>query len=243
MTTSTHQPLRVLILEDNDSDAELVVDHLKQAGFEPTWDRAEDEAEFVAALNSDLDVILADFNLPAFGAPRALELLKERLLDVPLIVVSGSIGEETAVQVLHNGAADYLLKDRLARLGTAVQRVVTERRLQADTRRAEDALREAEERTRFALDAAGVGVWEADLRTGALRWSETLEALHGMPAGTFAGSWDAFLSCIHADDRENVRAAIDEATRQHTHSNVLYRPSADASSRSAPPFRRAECAP
>ena len=223
MIKSVRQPLRVLILEDRDSDAELVIDHLKQAGFEPAWNRAQDEAEFVAALDPDLDVILADFNLPSFGAPRALELLKERGLGVPLIVVSGSIGEDIAVQVLHSGAADYLLKDRLARLGQAVRRVVTERRLETEKRRAEEALKEAEERTRFALHAARVGVWEADLRTGAARWSEMLEALHGIPAGTFGGTFEAFLSYIHPDDRESVRASIDEATRQHTDSNILYR--------------------
>jgi hypothetical protein len=223
MIKSARQPLRVLILEDSDSDAELVIDHLKQAGFELAWDRVEDEVEFVAALDPDLDVILADFNMPLFGATRALELLKERDLGVPLIVVSGSIGEETAVQVLHSGAADYLLKDRLARLGQAVQRVVTERRLQVEKGRAEAALEEAEERTRFALHAARVGVWEADLRAGTARWSETLEALHGMPPGTFGGSFQAFLNCIHPEDRDTVRASIDEATRQHTESNILYR--------------------
>jgi PAS domain S-box-containing protein len=223
MIKSVRQPLRVLVLEDSDADAELVIDHLKQAGFEPTWDRAQDEAEFVAALDPALDVILADFNLPSFGAPRALDLLKERELDVPLIVVSGSIGEDIAVRVLHSGAADYLLKDRLARLGEAVRRVVTERKLHTEKRRAEEALKEAEERTRFALHAARVGVWEADLRTGAARWSETLEALHGIPPGTFGGTFAAFLNYIHPDDRDSVRASIDEATRQHTDSNILYR--------------------
>jgi two-component system, cell cycle sensor histidine kinase and response regulator CckA len=223
MTTSTRQPLRVLLVEDSDSDAEMVVDQLKQDGFEPTWDRAQDEAEFIAALDTDFDVILADFNLPSFGAPRALELLKERRLGIPLIVVSGSIGEETAVQVLRSGAADYLLKDRLARLGQAVQRVVSERHLQREKRRAEQTLKETEERTRFALNAARVGVWEADLRTGAAQWSETLEALHGMAPGTFPGTSEAFFESIHPDDRERVRASINEAISQHTDSTLLYR--------------------
>ncbi|MBI2222307.1 MAG: response regulator [Acidobacteria bacterium] len=217
------QPLRVLILEDNDSDAVLVVRHLEQAGFKPAWDRVENEADFIAALNPQLDVILADFNMPAFGASRALDLLKAHDVRVPLIVVSGSIGEERAVQVLQSGAADYLLKDRLARLGPAVQRVMDERRLEADKYRAEAALRESEERTRFALNAASVGVWEADLRTGAVRWSEMLEALHGMAPGTFGGTFEAFLDRIHPDDRADVAKAIDEATRHHTDSNVLYR--------------------
>lgn len=149
--------MRVLIVEDNDSDAALVVHTLEQAGFKPAWDRVETAEDFLAALDPQLDVILADFNLPAFGAPRALDLLKARGIPVPLIVVSGSIGEERAVQVLQNGAADYLLKDRLARLGPAVRRVIDERRLQADKRQADLALRESEERTQFAMNAARVG--------------------------------------------------------------------------------------
>lgn len=223
MDTFAGQPLRVLLVEDSDSDADLVVDHLKRAGFEPTWVRVQNEGEFVGAVDPTVDVILADFNMPSFGAARALELLKERELEVPLIVVSGSIGEEKAVTVLHSGAADYLLKDRLARLGQAVRRVVTERRLQLEKRRAEQALEDEQERTRFALQAARVGVWEADLTTGAARWSETLEALHGMPAGTFGGTFGAFLERIHPDDRDNVRTSIDDATRHHTDSNILYR--------------------
>jgi PAS domain S-box-containing protein len=212
-----------LLLEDSEADAHLVVDHLKQAGFDPAWTRAETEAEFVAALDPQLDVILADFNLPGFSAPRALELLKARDIRVPMIVVSGSIGEETAVQVLHSGAADYLLKDRLTRLGPAVQRVIDERRREADKRKAEEALREEENRTQFALHAARVGVWEADLRTGAARWSETLEALHGMAPGSFGGRFDAFLDRIHPDDRADVARSIEEATRAHTDSHILYR--------------------
>ena len=81
-----------------------------------------------------LDVILADFNMPQFSAPRALDLLKARDLDIPFIVVSGSIREETAVQILKSGASDYLLKDRLARLGQAVQRAIDERKLQQGKR-------------------------------------------------------------------------------------------------------------
>lgn len=218
-------PLRVLIVEDLASDAELVVRHLEQAGYAPQWTRVESQAEFDAALDPSLDVILADFNLPAFSASRALELLKERDVRVPLIVVSGSIGEDLAIQMLHSGAADYLLKDRLARLGQAVRRVIDERSLQHEKQTAEASLKEAEERTRFALEAAHVGVWESNLRAGSTRWSRTVEAHHGIAADTFRGTFQAFLDCIHPDDRERVRASIEEARRQHTDWTVVYRTS------------------
>jgi two-component system cell cycle sensor histidine kinase/response regulator CckA len=223
MCPSGRRPIRVLILEDNESDAELVVRQLKKAGYDPSWHRVQNESEFIAALNPRLDVILADFSLPSFDAPRALELLKASGIGIPMIVVSGSIGEETAVDVLQRGAADYLLKDRLTRLGSAVQRVIDERRTADEKRKTEEALREAEDRTRLALNAARVGVWEADLRTGMVRWSEALETLHGMAPGTFSGTFDAFLDHIHPDDRAEVADSIDKATRDHTESHVLYR--------------------
>jgi two-component system cell cycle sensor histidine kinase/response regulator CckA len=222
-TDAERRPLRVLLVEDRPTDAELIVRQLKRAGFEPAWHRVENEPEFLDALDPALDVILADFNMPQFSAPRALDLLKSRDLDVPFIVVSGSIGEETAVQVLKSGASDYLLKDRLARLGQAVQRAIDERRLQQAKHEAERALSAAEERTRFALEASRVGTWEADAITGVARWSEIQEALHGLPAGTFGGTLEAFLECVHQDDRLQVAATLDRATREQTDSNLLYR--------------------
>jgi two-component system cell cycle sensor histidine kinase/response regulator CckA len=222
-TDAERRPLRVLLVEDRPTDAELIVRQLKRAGFEPAWHRVENEPEFLDALDPALDVILADFNMPQFSAPRALDLLKSRDLDVPFIVVSGSIGEETAVQVLKSGASDYLLKDRLARLGQAVQRAIDERRLQQAKHEAERALSAAEERTRFALEASRVGTWEADAITGVARWSEIQEALHGLPAGTFGGTLEAFLECVHQDDRLQVAATLERATREQTDSNLLYR--------------------
>ncbi|HKY21459.1 MAG TPA: response regulator [Vicinamibacterales bacterium] len=213
-------PLKVLVLEDQPFDAELIVHYLKQGGYDPAWHRVETEAEFLAALDPRLDVILADFNLPTFSVYRALELLKARNIRVPLIVVSGSIQEDTAIQVLHCGAADYLLKDRLARLGQAVQRVIDQRRLLDEKHTAEAALKESEERTRFALEAARVGVWEASLTTDTTRWSATAEALHGLSPGSFGGTFAAFLDRIHPDDRERVRT---EAQRHHPDWTILYR--------------------
>ena len=216
-------PLKLLLVEDQTFDAELIIRHLEQAGYEPIWQRVENQAQFLAALDPRLDVILADFNLPAFSVYRALELLKERDVRVPLIVVSGSIQEDTAIQVLHSGAADYLLKDRLARLGQAVQRVMDQRRLLDEKQTAEAALKEAEDRTRFALDAARVGVWESNLGTDTTRWSATAEALHGLAPGTFGGTFRAFLDCIHVDDQERVKATILEARVRRTDWTVLYR--------------------
>src|SRR5439155_23262250 len=158
---------------------------------------------------------------PRLSAPRALELLRQRGLDVPFIVVSGSIGEETAVQLLKSGATDYLLKDRLGRLGQAVRRAVSERRLQEAKREAEKALAATEDRMRFALEASRVGTWESDYATGLTHWSPMLQTLHGMAPGMFAGTLDAFLESVYPEDRSEVEATIDRAIREHTYSHLL----------------------
>lgn len=141
-------PLRVLILEDQPTDAELLVRELRRAGFDPQWQRVDAESEFVTHLDPEPDVILADYALPQFDALRALQLLQERGVDIPCIVVSGSIGEEAAAGCILHGAADLLLKDRLARLGVAVAQALEQRRLRNEKRQAEAELRVSVERYR-----------------------------------------------------------------------------------------------
>src|SRR3989442_2795321 len=111
--------LRVLVVEDRRADAELMAAELRRAGFPFDWHRVDSEREFLTRLQPLPDIILADFHMPQFGALRALQILKDRGLDIPFIIVSGSIGEETAVTALHEGTTDYLLKDRLPRLAAA----------------------------------------------------------------------------------------------------------------------------
>ena len=93
-------PLKALILEDLQADAELMLHELRRAGFDPNWKRVQSEGEFLANLAPDVDVILADYHLPMFDATRALELLQQRALDIPFIVVSGTITEESAVECM-----------------------------------------------------------------------------------------------------------------------------------------------
>src|SRR5437762_3760599 len=105
-------PLQVLLLEDRIEDVKLIIRMLEKAGFEPQWQQVQSKEDFIAALRPDLDVILADYNLPQFDALQALNVVKERGLDVPFIVVTGTL-EEVAMECVKQGAADYLLKDRL----------------------------------------------------------------------------------------------------------------------------------
>ncbi len=135
------RPLRVLIVEDNPADAELIARQLRRAGFDAEWKRVDTEPEYLASLHSDLDVILSDYEMPQFSGLRALELLKARNLEIPFILVSGTIGEEMAVAAMKQGAADYLLKDRLTRLGSAITHTLEQSRLRKEQRVAESKFR------------------------------------------------------------------------------------------------------
>jgi signal transduction histidine kinase/DNA-binding response OmpR family regulator len=132
-------PLRVLILEDSPTEAELLVQHLREAGYEPDWRRVETELDYVSHLDPSLDLILVDYTLPDMSGPCALQRLRDRGWDVPAIVVTGTVSEEVALDCLRLGANDYVLKDRLARLGAAVRSALEQR----DVRR---------ERTSIAAD-------------------------------------------------------------------------------------------
>src|SRR5258708_1995577 len=129
--------LRVLLLEDRPADAELMVDELRHAGFVPDWQRVDTEAAYRAHLTDELDLILADYTLPQFNAPQALRVLKEISVDIPFIVVTGTVREEEVVECMKAGAADYLLKDRLARLGQAVTHALHEKHLRDEYRQAD----------------------------------------------------------------------------------------------------------
>src|SRR5438477_3278373 len=132
------KPLRLLLIEDSDRDAAHVMLELRRGGFAPEVHRVETREELAVALDDGAwDAVVSDFHLPRFSAPEALEALQSRGLDVPFIVVSGAIGEDTAVELMRAGAHDYLLKDRLARLHVAVEREIDQASLRRAKRRVE----------------------------------------------------------------------------------------------------------
>lgn len=144
-------PLRVLVLEDRPEDAELMMLELQRAGFEPDWKRVDTKQQYLAALNPEVDIILSDYLMPHFDGLRALILLQDQGFDIPFILVTGAY-EELGIACLKQGAADYLLKDRLGRLGPAVSQALEEKKLRAEKRFAEQAQRESEERYRTLFE-------------------------------------------------------------------------------------------
>jgi len=144
-------PLRVLSIEDSEDDALLLIRALRRGGYDLTFERVETAAAMTAALDQQTwDIVISDYSMPYFGGLGALVLLKESGLDLPFIILSGAIGEETAVEVMRAGAHDYIMKDNLARLIPAIERELRE----AEMRRERKALRETWRRYTFIANTS-----------------------------------------------------------------------------------------
>ena len=137
--------LNLLVLEDNPDDAELAVRKLEQEGFSVRWRRVDTEEAFRKELGEKPELILADYRLPSFDARAALQIQQQLAPEIPLVIVSGTIGEEVAVECMKSGATDYVLKDRLSRLGPVVKRALEEAEIYQERKRAEETLRERTE--------------------------------------------------------------------------------------------------
>jgi|GEM_PF-1481145 PAS domain S-box-containing protein len=134
------EALDILLVEDDPYDAELVQSFVRRSGIEASWTRVDSESAFLAALEKPHDVLITDFKLPSFNALRVLEILEEREVDLPALVVTGAIDDELAADCIKRGAMDYLLKDRLARLGDAILGAIARHRAHREKRQAEEKL-------------------------------------------------------------------------------------------------------
>src|SRR5688572_11781673 len=129
--------LRVLFVEDNEADAELMLRELRRGGFDVQEMHAKEERTYVASLSKDLDIILCDYHLPNFSQEHALQLLKQRGLDVPLIVISNAYNEDRSIKAIQGGAYDWILKDRFDRLVPTIQAALQQRRVRQQKQQAD----------------------------------------------------------------------------------------------------------
>jgi PAS domain S-box-containing protein len=158
------QSLRVLIVEDSEDDALLIIRELRKGGYDPVYERVETATALKKALKENQwDVILCDYKLPKFNAPSAIAILKETNIDIPVIIVSGTIGEDTAVECMRLGAQDYIMKGNLSRLCPAIARELIETKARNKHKQADEALRASEEKSRNILENMQEGYFELDL--------------------------------------------------------------------------------
>jgi two-component system cell cycle sensor histidine kinase/response regulator CckA len=202
-------PLRVLILEDRESDAELMLHEVRRAGFEVSWDRVDNRESYSAALERVPDVILSDYRLPGFDAMQALAYLRKRGLDIPFIVVSGTLGDELAAACAKNGATDYVLKDRMARLGPAIVQALESRKLREENRHAEDVLRDSEERYRLVTENIADGVFLFDLDGRLVLANRSAERITGYSQEDLRGR--SILSLLTREGAEIAHARMEAA--------------------------------
>ncbi|HKY53025.1 MAG TPA: PAS domain S-box protein, partial [Anaerolineales bacterium] len=180
------KPLRVLFVEDSEDDMLLLLRELQRGGYEVEFERVETASMMQIALNQkEWDLILSDYSLPEFNAPGALELLKASGLDLPFIIVSGTIGEETAVAALKAGANDFLVKGQFSRLGPAIERELREAESRRERRRAEEQLRYQA----YLLSNVNDAIIASDENYRITYWNHGAEILYGWSAEETIGKF------------------------------------------------------
>ncbi len=173
-------PLRVLIVEDSEDDALLLLRQLRKGGFTPTHRRVQTASDMKAALEQEpWDIIISDYNMPGFDGLAALALLREHNPDTPYIAISGAIGEESAVELLKSGAGDFIKKGNWARLDPAIRRELRDARVRSERRKAALALEEAEARYRGLFENAVEGIFVSTAQGRFVSLNPAMARIHG----------------------------------------------------------------
>lgn len=196
-------PLRELMIEDSIDDAQLIMLQLESEGLSAEYQRVDTEAAFIAALEATPDLILSDYALPQFNGLRALKLLKEHSLDIPFILISGTVGEDIAVSAIKQGADDYLMKDRLGRLNSAIEHALEQKRLRDEKGRASEELHRSQQAYQTLVNTIEGIVWEADAETFQFSLvSQQAERLLGYPIERWINEPTFWKDHIHPEDRD-----------------------------------------
>jgi PAS domain S-box-containing protein len=183
--------LKVLVVEDSEHDAQLMIEELRRGGYEVICERVETAAGLSTSLDrQEWNLILSDYSLPGFDGQSALNLVRERGLDVPFILVSGTVGEDIAVEAMRRGAHDYLLKDKLARLAPAVRRELREAAVRRDRRRVEESLKYSERLLRRVIDLVPHFIFAKDSKSRHLFANRACAEANGLTSEQMVGRND-----------------------------------------------------
>jgi response regulator RpfG family c-di-GMP phosphodiesterase len=206
---AANRPLRILLIEDSDDDAHLMLRELHRLGYDVKSQRIETAEELRSALTAqEWELVLCDYSLPHLNPPRALEIIKSAGLDLPFIIVSGTIGEESAISALKAGAHDFIIKGKYARLGPAIERELGEAMVRSQRRKAETDLREKEHLLSEAQRIGHIGSWSYDLPSGDLQFSDEMYRLLDVRPQDFQHSIDAMLALVYPEDRPPADAWV-----------------------------------
>ena len=206
-------PLRILSIEDDPKDAKLIQDLLETEDIVCEVTRVDSQAALLASLEQGgIDLILADYTLPSFDGISALKLAMTACPEVPFIFVSGTLGEEVAIEALKIGATDYVLKTSLSRLVPSVVRALREARERAERKQADEKLRRSEAYLTEAQRLSQTGSFGCRLSTGEMFWSEETFRIYGYDRST-QPAVERVLQRVHPDDRPLVQEQIDRASR------------------------------
>ena len=185
------KPIRILVIEDSVDDAELIVLEFEKAGYEPTWERIETPETMRAALGKkEWDVIISDYSMPHFSGPDALKLMQEQGFDLPFIIISGTVGEDVAVECMKTGAHDYLLKSSLIRLVPAVERELRDAEVRRTRKQAEEALALSEQLLRNVIEQSPVSLWISDSEGTLIKMNQSCRELFGVTDEEAVGKYN-----------------------------------------------------
>jgi PAS domain S-box-containing protein len=211
--------LHVLIVEDSDDDAHLMVREIQRAGYTVTSERVETRADMQAALSSRTwDIILSDYSMPHFSAMSALETLKASELDIPFLVISGTIGEETAVAALKAGAHDFLVKGKLARLVPAIERELRDAKIRRSHREAQSRYQLLVERLPIIVYLSPVDKLKATIYV-----SPQIETILGYTSEEWVADPEFWQTRLHPDDRDAVLNVVAESDLTGNPSTMEFR--------------------
>src|ERR1035437_8993945 len=203
---------RILHLEDSSSDADLIKRSLQKAGLNFQYFFSDTEESFVQSITEfKPNVILCDHALPQFDSVRALEIYHQMNLEIPFILVTGSVSEEYAVEMMKKGIDDYLLKINLQRLPQAIEKAYSNREKEKLHKLAEAKLKQSELLLSKAQQIAHIGSWELDIETGKVIWSNEIFKIFGTSLAEVEPSLEVFLSYIHPKDLSFVKHNIKHA--------------------------------
>jgi len=201
-----NKPLRILHLEDLSTDAELVSRELKKGNVQFETLVVDNKNDFIKALKEfSPDIILSDHNLPSLNSIDALKIIKDEGLAIPVILVTAAMSEEFAVKVMKGGAVDYILKDRLQRLPTAVLSAVEKFHLENERQSFLDEIIKNEARLKETENLAHIGSWQSDLINGKTYWSEETYRIFGYEPKKIIPSFENLIKSVHPDDKEYVK--------------------------------------